>query len=496
MIKRLRDNRIMSWCLLLGLLAAISLCGIRFRAETSNNKVAFCMPDEDIRVLAEAEGIAFSEYRKILNDAGFTEGLSDDKAFWLVEDDVAYSYLPVPGFTPEYDTPMIRVMRVRPEWGKRYGTLGYEGAQEVENLIYRAISDRNIRVVEFTAFRDNSTEEIISSPDEYVQVIQNLDRRIRQHGLELGDEYSVFAPYSPSKILIALTAFGVCAAGIFLILCVIGIPKKIQYIFLGIAFAGSFASVLIMERLAIQIFALGAAIVFPCISIWYVARTLAEDENSGKRTISRYVGILSASIGIAVVGGVFISALQSSTFFLLAIENFRGVKLSQALPVFFSLLIVWRALYGRAGVKSVMREVLTGRNFMVLLVFAVLAAGVVFFLLRTGDGFLEAGVLEQRFRNWLENVLLVRPRTKEFLVAWPCVALSLVLADKEKKSYIWPFAVLSSTGFASVVNTFCHSRSPIWLSLARTVYGLIIGAVLGIVLIRIGQLWNMRERKK
>ena len=494
MIKRLRDNRILSCCLILGLLSAILLCGIRFRAEISNNKVAFCMPDSDIRLLAEAEGIPFSEYKEILINAGLADALSDDETFWLVEDDVAYSYLPAPGFTPEYDTPMVRVMSVRPEWGMRYGMLGYEGAQEVENLIYRAVSDRNIRVVEFTVFRENSTEELISNPEEYVQVIKNLERRIQRHGLELGGEYSVLEPYSPSKILIALTAFGVCASGIFLILCVIGMPKKVQYILLGLAFIGSFAAVLIMERLAIQVFALGTAIVFPCISIWSVARRLAEEESGGKLEFSRYLGILSVSLSIAVAGGIFVSALQSSRFFLLAIENFRGVKLSQALPVFFSLLIVWRALYGRAGVKSVMRDVITGKNFIVILVFVVLAAGVGFFLLRTGDG-LEAGVAEQRFRNWLENVLLVRPRTKEFLVAWPCVALSLILVAREKKSYVWPFAVLSSTGFASVVNTFCHSRSPIWLSFARTVYGFIIGAVLGIALIWLMQLWGVKKHK-
>ena len=453
------------------------------------------MPDSDIRLLAEAEGLPFSEYKKILIDAGISDGLNNDKAFWLVEDDVAYSYLPVEGFTPEYDTHMVRVMRVRPEWGTRYGILGYEGAQEIENLIYRAVSDRNIRVVEFTVFRDNSTGQLISNPDEYVQVVKNLERRIQRHGLELGGEYSVFEPYSPSKILIALTAFGVCASGIFLILCVIGMPKKVQYILLGLAFIGSFAAVLIMERLAIQVFALGTAIVFPCISIWCVARRLAE-ESGGKLGISRYLGILSASLSVAVLGGIFVSALQSSTFFLLAIENFRGVKLSQALPVFFSLLIVWRALYGRAGVKSVMRDVLTGKNFVVILISLILAAGIGFFLIRTGDSFIEAGVLEQRFRNWLENVLLVRPRTKEFLVAWPCIALSLVLVVRDRKSYVWPFAVLSSVGFASVVNTFCHSRSPIWLSFARTVYGLIIGAVLGVALIWIVQFWDVRKHKK
>lgn len=474
--------------MLLGFIAALILCGIRFAMEAENTKVAFCMPDEDIALLAGAEGMPFEEYKAILLDAGLTDGLPDNKAVWLVEDDIAYSYLPMEGFTPDYDTPMIRAFRLRPEWGRRYASLGYEGAEEVENLTYRAITDRNIRVVQFTVFRNHKTGTLISDPQEYAEVFQNLKNRIARQGLTLGSEYSVFTPYSPSLVLLSLTAFGVCAAGLFLLLCVFGLPKRAQYILLALAFAGCFGSILLAEHLAIQVFALGASVVFPCLSLWYMAKALGLIKERGLgRNILSYTGMLCAAAGIAVTGGVFVSALQSSTFFLLAIENFKGVKLSQALPVLFSVFIVLRALYGRDGIKGVWAEIRAGKNFIIILAALVLVCGVVFFLLRTGDGWLDAGVLEQRFRNWLENILLARPRTKEFLVSWPCIAISFVLIIKGGKRYAWPFSILSSTGFASIVNTFCHSRAPIWLSLVRTVCGLLIGGTIGIIIICLTQ---------
>ena len=483
MIEKIKNNRVLTFCMILGIICAMILCGIRFGMESSNNKVAFIMPDSEIQLLADAQGTSFQEYKDILLKAGLTEGLTDDKAVWLIQDDVAYNYLPIPDFTPDYETPMVRVFRLGEEWQMRYGFLGYEGAQEIENLSYRAITDRNMRVVELAAFRDNSTGALISDPQEYVEVIENLKVRIAKHGLVLGAEYSVLEPYSPSKILLAAVAFGACAGGIFLILCVFGLSKRWQYILLAAAFGGCFGAILIAERLAIQIFALGATVAFPCISLWYMAAGLdcTEDLGVGKN-IFGYIRILCIAAGITVVGGIFVSALQSSTFYMLSIENFRGVKLSQGLPVGFSVFIVLRVLYGWEKVKKTISEIRMGKNVLIILVVLFLAGCMALFLIRTGD-VMDAGVLEQRFRNWMEKLLLVRPRTKEFMISWPCVALAMILVAKGERRFAWPFAILASTGFASVVNTFCHSPAPLWLSLARTVYGLVIGALFGILLI-------------
>jgi hypothetical protein len=46
---------------------------------------------------------------------------------------------------------------------------------------------------------------------------------------------------------------------------------------------------------------------------------------------------------------------------------------------------------------------------------AFLIAAVALFIIRTGDGLIAVGTLEQRFRNLLEDLLIAMPRTKEFL---------------------------------------------------------------------------------
>ena len=146
-------------------------------------------------------------------------------------------------------------------------------------------------------------------------------------------------------------------------------------------------------------------------------------------------------------------------------------------------------LYGRDG----LRDILSGKKTLIaLLVIAVLGVLAVF-LMRTGDGLLSVGTLEQRFRNLLERVLITRPRTKEFIVAWPCLALACALAAAGAKRWLWPFALVSTIGFSSVVNTFCHSRAPVWLSCVRSVLGLAAGLAIGMIVICIADLFS-REK--
>jgi mannose/fructose/N-acetylgalactosamine-specific phosphotransferase system component IIC len=76
----------------------------------------------------------------------------------------------------------------------------------------------------------------------------------------------------------------------------------------------------------------------------------------------------------------------------------------------------------------------------------------------------------------------VRPRTKEFCIAWPCFGIAWLLCQRGAKRRAWPFVLLSVVGFSSVVNSFCHSRTPVWVSGVRGALGLLIGLAVALVL--------------
>ena len=123
------------------------------------------------------------------------------------------------------------------------------------------------------------------------------------------------------------------------------------------------------------------------------------------------------------------------------------------------------------------------RKLLCLLV--ILAAVGTVYILRTGDGMLSVSVGEQRARNWLERVLLFRPRTKEFLIAYPAIAAAYCCAAHRSRLTAWLFGVFGAIGFASIANTFCHIRAHFLVSLLRTGIGLALGLVLGAIVLLI-----------
>jgi hypothetical protein len=99
--------------------------------------------------------------------------------------------------------------------------------------------------------------------------------------------------------------------------------------------------------------------------------------------------------------------------------------------------------------------------------------------------------IELMFRNYLEDTLLARPRTKEFLIAFPTrmvgayyATTNILNKDKILKyCYILAFSLATIIGQTSITNTFSHIRTPLYISLSRTGYSVTFGVLIGIVAI-------------
>ena len=139
----------------------------------------------------------------------------------------------------------------------------------------------------------------------------------------------------------------------------------------------------------------------------------------------------------------------------------------------------------RADLETLRRENSRHWRRKLLCLVLILAAVGTVYILRTGDGMLSVSVGEQRVRNWLERVLLFRPRTKEFLIAYPAIAAAYCCAAHHSRLTAWLFGVFGAIGFASVANTFCHIRAHFLVSLLRTGIGLVLGLVLGAIVLLI-----------
>jgi hypothetical protein len=120
---------------------------------------------------------------------------------------------------------------------------------------------------------------------------------------------------------------------------------------------------------------------------------------------------------------------------------------------------------------------------------------VVLMLMRTGNEAPGAvSDIELRLRALLENLMNVRPRTKEFLIGHPALVLALMLLIQHRRAWLPLAMLLGAIGQVSVVNTFCHLHSPLAVSLLRVAWGAGLGVGLGLSILAVWGLLLARRR--
>ena len=116
-----------------------------------------------------------------------------------------------------------------------------------------------------------------------------------------------------------------------------------------------------------------------------------------------------------------------------------------------------------------------------------LLAVFVYYIYRTGNSATTSST-ELAFRNFLENTLVIRPRTKEMIVGWPMLLLFIWSLRRGMKFLPMVFGLGMTIGLVSVVNTFLHIRTPFLISLLRTGWGVLFGLLIGLALVLLAEL--------
>lgn len=229
-----------------------------------------------------------------------------------------------------------------------------------------------------------------------------------------------------------------------------------------------------------QLGALAVALVAP-VAATGAAMAAAGGSGASRRPLRGAASGLATFVGVSAAGGLLVAGLLSDSLFMLRLEQFRGVKLAHALPPALVAVAVLRATgVGLAHAYEWARRPVRWIDAVAAVL--LLAAGV-YYVVRTGN---EAGTvseLERLARGWLERAMAVRPRTKEFLIAFPALAAGLYVRihGLERR---WPllFAGLmavAAIGSVSVVNSFAHIHTPLLITARREINGLALGLVTG-----------------
>lgn len=353
--------------------------------------------------------------------------------------------------------------------------------------------ERNIRINLLRKYdKPEPGKTLIESNLEYVA---NVRDGLISSGFTIG-QAGTYQPYFPNRLLLALIVVGAVAAGVLFVTLVYPFKAQYQYaLFLALALLLAVPVLKGSGDMVRQAVALCSAIIFPVLAMtWQIDRWRGlslEGRGSLLRIIIDGAGGLVTAVMLSMIGGMYIASILGDVRFFLEMEFFRGVKLTFVAPLLL-VTVVYLTRYnllttGKEDAKGIWQQVVKLLNYPVyvktLFILALAAVGAWVYVGRSGH---TAGVpvpdIEIKMRAFLEKVMYARPREKEFMIGHPAFLLAVMALYRQ-----WPRAVhyglvvIATIAQGSLVETFAHIRTPVFMSFVRGVDGMVAGIAVGIL---------------
>ena len=443
----------------------------------------------------------------------------------LIENSKQSTNITWPGFNEliaQLDYKAVRAFSMWPYVQGSYAKYNYDGPEEITNCLYRAAYERNCHLIYLKMILDgeDSTEYITDKAD-YAQLLGDFFQRMDARGYT----YETLTPaqkYVPSPVLRFLVGVGAIAACVILLGLFLTLSGKVRYLLLVIGCVCVAGAMYVMPNTSKLILSIGGGIAMPCLAAVGVNRYIQLSWEAHDRSISlgrlliQALALTLIMTAVSFCGSLFASAPLSESAYILEMNLYRGVKIMQLVPlavfvVSYLQIFLWeqrlckrlmsiapedhprrkqarkeawnRLLDRPVQIRGVFYGILT------VLVLAVLGGVGAYYLARTGhtSSTMQASTLELEIRNFLENVLIARPRTKEFLVGYPCMLLMIWSFRRQIPVLPLVFGAGAVIGLTSVVNTFLHIRTPFMLSVIRVLTGLGMGLIVGILALLVAE---------
>lgn len=416
-------------------------------------------------------------------------------------------------FASDYNAVRVFSMWNYVQW--RYKWYNYDGPEEITNCLYRAAYERNCHLIYLKMILDGEeSSKYITDPEAYEAMVGDFISRMAANGYSM-KTLSSAGNHSVSFPLLLLVAVGAIAAAMLVLGLIVPLSNKHTYILTALGCVCAAGVLYVMPNTGRLILSIGGGIALPLVaaiglSVWLL--------HSDGHKADIFTGTIAAAV-VALIGGLFAAAPLSDSSYMLEMQLYRGVKIMQLLPLavfvlYYLKISLWDKYYALSAIpaedRKSHRKAVT-HTFLELPVkirtLVILGAGILvlagvalagsYYLARTGhsEG-AEAATLELLFRNFLEYYLPARPRTKEFLIGYPCLML-FIWARRKNIPLLPLFLGLGSViGLTSIVNTFLHIRTTFMMSLIRTGIGLIFGLVVGAICVAVAELLYRQIKKR
>jgi len=348
--------------------------------------------------------------------------------------------------------------------------------------VLNSVIDRNIKFVNISQLA-NGTDSFVKKAERTVLASELIVNKLEDFGYTVGKESSSLSGYSPNrKVISAISILIMILMWLTLIEILFGKVKWLEIL----AFSGGVLSIpftFVAPEAIVLLYPTLFAVSAPCFSggiTIYAVYSLKDKVGTAKLILSAFL----ISLISLLLCGIVQAALLSGFDYYLNTLVFRGIKLSLIVPIIFLTLFL-SYLFIKEEKVSLLKKLSEIMNAQIkvywVLIFLVIGAVGFIYILRSGHVSSISG-LESALRNTITEIMRARPRTKEFLIGWPCLTL-FVYYMKNVKSKLMQifFAMGSSILFASVINSFCHVFTDASIIFSRVFNGLIIGIFISLL---------------
>lgn len=350
--------------------------------------------------------------------------------------------------------------------------------------------DRNIRFItvsqihlEYTPY-EQCTEYTLKAVEEYIQKITEL-------GYTVNGEPQSF-DYNDSLAPVNAVAAAIMVLMLYLMLVMV-FETEFKHLFtisLVIAILGA-AVALIMPNSYEWIFPTAWSVLAPCFGMT-VVMSIADKLRYKLKTITFVLLITFSLVFVMSVCGIVQSSLLSGINYYVNNDIFRGVKLSLFLPIVYTAAIyIYKFI--KIDYKSAFKRIMASDisslakiKFSQIIIIAVVAFVVYkignIYITRSGN-VNSISSIESAMRNFITELFEARPRTKEFLVGYPCLILFAYYFKNTKIKLLNGLLLCGgSITAASISNSFCHVFTSVKTIYGRVINGVIIGAIVCVII--------------
>ena len=340
--------------------------------------------------------------------------------------------------------------------------------------------DRNIRFITVSQIHLSNTsyeklsDYTILAAKEYIHKVQELGYSVNSNTTEFN--------YTVNRTPISAVAAAVMVLLCYLMLCIVfDVEKKMLFCAFSALAVFAFGITFVMPSSLVALYPSLWAVISPCFGITVILEFLKKSD----RLHTVFCAVITPVIAAVVmsIAGFVQSCLLSGIDYYVNNEIFRGIKLSLFLPLIYAVVT-----YYFMFIKSEKSLVVRAMNIAVseIKVYWIFIAAVLGFValtyLRRSGNVNTISALETTMRNFITDTFAARPRTKEFLIGYPCLVLLVFYLKKTNLSLIgMALAAGGAIVTASISNSFCHVFTDAATIYMRVVNGILIGSVVCIV---------------